>query len=188
MTKRITLCAASAAAGLAALIAVAGTADAAVSPNYARYCASQHPGSFVTTSNLTGEKLCTQRTYRGYGLRHYRINLALACRLTTGSTAYRKYGRGFVQCGTRRASVRPRAHISQRTPNLAGYCRRIYGYATASYSYRLRRWVCSKRTNNGLGLRHYTVNMARACYLSYRTTAVRYIGNDPRYPRCLVRG
>lgn len=187
MTKRITLCAASAAAGLAALIAVAGTANAAVSPNYARYCASQHPGSFVSTSNLTGEKLCTQRTYGGYGLRHYRINLALACRLTTGSTAYRNYGRGFVQCATQASVPNPGPRVAERTPDLTGYCRRLYYGAQASFSYQLRRWVCSQRTYNGLGLRHYTVNMVQACVMSYRTTAVRYIGNDPRYPRCLVR-
>ena len=176
-------------AGVAALAAppVAGTAEAAVSPNYQRYCNTYHRGSFVTVNRITGRRMCTRRTYNGYGLLHRRINLASACRLTTGSTAYRIYGRGFVQCGRRRVINRPIYGVAQRAPNLSGYCRRYHGYASANYSYRLRRWICTQRVNGGYGLRHYTINMARACYVTYRTTAVRYLGGDPRHPRCLVR-
>ncbi len=176
-----------AAGALAAAMGVfsAGSAEAA-QPNYARYCQTQVPGSFVNRFRATGEYICTRRF--NYQLRHYRINLARACQLTTGSASYRNFGRGFVQCG-RRVVKRPYTPRTtrwvQRTPNLRAYCRSRY---PGSFLNRFRatgEYICTRRLN--YQLRHYRISMARACYTSWRTTRVRYLGGNRAYPRCLVR-
>lgn len=182
-------------AGAAAIAAAmglftAGSAEAAVSPNYTRYCQTTHPGSFVNRFRTTGEYICTRRSR--YQLRHYRINLARACQLTTGNTGYRNFGRGFVQCGSRvvkRPSYTPRTprptRWVQRTPNLRTYCSRRH---PGSFLNRLRRtgeYICTRRTR--YQMRHYRISMAQACYISWRTTRVQYLGGNRAYPRCLVR-
>jgi hypothetical protein len=68
-----------------------------VTPNYARYCATFHRGSFANVNRVTREHICTLRTSQ-YRVLHYRINYAGACRLTTGSTRFRRYGPGVVRC------------------------------------------------------------------------------------------
>jgi len=166
----------------------AGAAEAAVSPNYTRYCQTTVPGSFVNRLRTTGEYICTQRTR--HQMRHHRINLARACQLTTGSTSYRKFGRGFVQCGSRvvRTPNRPasrRARWVQRTPNLRAYCNRRH---PGSFVNRLRttgQYICTQRSR--YQMRHYRINMAQACYISWRTTRVQFSGGNRSYPRCLVR-
>ena len=180
------------AAALAAAMGIfsAGSAEAAVSPNYTRYCQVTHPGSFVNRLRTTGAYICTQRSR--YQMRHYRINLARACQLTTGNTRYRNFGRGFVQCGNRRVvspKFTPRTPRAtrwvQRTPNLRAYCTRRY---PGSFLNRLRRtgeYICTQRTR--YQMRHYRISMAQACYISWRTTRVRYLGGNRSYPRCLVR-
>lgn len=182
-----------AAGALAAAMGIfsAGSAEAAVSPNYARYCQSVHPGSFVNRFRATGAYICTKRSR--YQMRHYRINLARACQLTTGNTRYRNFGGGFVKCANRRV-VRPtitpryiprRTRWVQRSPNLRTYCNRRH---PGSFVNRLRRtgeYICTQRSR--YQMRHYRINMAQACYLSWRTTRVKYVGGSRSYPRCLVR-
>lgn len=185
------------AAALAAAFGVfsAGSAEAA-QPNYARYCQTTVPGSFVNRFRTTGEYVCTRRSR--YQLRHYRINLARACQLTTGNTAYRNFGRGFVQCGSRvvRRPYTPRRVVNrpyaprrtawvQRAPNLRAYCRRQHPGTFLNRMRATGEYICTQRSR--YQLRHYRINMARACYISWRTTRVQYLGGNRSYPRCLVR-
>ena len=156
-------------------------------PNYARYCQLTHPGSFVNRMRATGEYICTQRSR--YQLRHYRINLARACQLTNGSTRYRNFGRGFVQCGARRVARQPytprRTAWVQRAPNLRAYCSRQY---PGSFLNRMRttgEYICTQRSR--YQLRHHRINMAQACYASWRTTRYSYLGGNRANPRCQVR-
>ena len=126
-------------------------------------------------------------------MRHYRINRARACQLTTGNTRYRNFGGGFVKCANRRV-VRPtitprypprRTRWVQRSPNLRTYCNRRH---PGSFVNRLRRtgeYICTQRSR--YQMRHYRINMAQACYLSWRTTRFQYLGGSRSYPRCRVR-
>ena len=68
-----------------------------VTPNYRKYCKRKHKGSFVNTLRATKEKICTTRTSQ-YRMVHNRINLAEACRITTGKRTFRRYGPGVVRC------------------------------------------------------------------------------------------
>ncbi len=169
-------------------------------PNYARYCNTVHRGSFVNRMRTTGAYVCTMRSHNGLGLTHYRINLARACQLTNGSTSFRNFGNGFVQCQRRTVvrrpipktpprvtRLRPRpTRIVQRAPNLRTYCNRLHPGSFVNTLRTTGEAICTKRTYNGLGMMHYRINMARACMLSWRTTSFRYVGGR-RNPRCLVR-
>jgi hypothetical protein len=72
-----------------------------VRPNFSRYCGRYHRGSFVNSFRGTGQPICTRRIGR-YQLRHYRINIAEACRLTTGLRAWRRVAVGRYVCLVRR--------------------------------------------------------------------------------------
>ncbi|MHA1536490.1 MAG: hypothetical protein ACTSUD_02955 [Alphaproteobacteria bacterium] len=186
-----------AAGALAAAMGVfsAGSAEA-VQPNYTRYCQTTVPGSFVNRLRTTGAYICTQRSR--FQLRHHRINLARACQLTTGNTRYRNFGRGFVQCGNRvvkrrftprtkfnRPVTSRRASWVQRTPNLRAYCRRQHPGSFVNRFRRTGEYICTQRSR--FQMRHYRINMAQACYLSWRTTRVQYLYGNRSNPRCLVR-
>lgn len=71
----------------------------ATSPNLNAYCSRTYYGSVANFSYQLNSWICTQRTNGGYGLRHYRVNFGLACRMTTGRTSFRFVGdRRRVQC------------------------------------------------------------------------------------------
>ena len=166
-----------------------GSAEAAPrQPNYRSYCARMHPGSFVNRLRTTGEYICTQRSR--YQMRHYRVNLARACRLTTGSYTYRNFGRGYVLCNDRRI-VRPGPRpgprpvgFALRTPNLRAYCARMHPGSFLNRFRATNEYICTRRSR--YQMRHYRINMARACMISYRTTSFRYIGGRGN-PQCVVR-
>lgn len=168
----------------------AGSAEAAPrQPNYGAYCARVHPGSFVNRLNTTGEYICTFRY--NYQLRHYRVNLARACQLTTGNPSYRNFGRGYVLCNERVATYVPRvqprpgpARIVMRSPNIGAYCARMHPGSFVNRFRATGEYICTQRFN--YQLRHYRINMAQACMLSYRTTSFRYVGGRNN-PQCLVR-
>jgi hypothetical protein len=177
----------------ASSLPLSGTAEAAPrQPNYGAYCARMHPGSFVNRLNTTGEYICTQRS--AYQLRHYRVNLAQACQLTTGNPSYRNFGRGYVLCNERRVvtyvprvqpRVQPRpSRIVMRAPNISAYCARMHPGSFVNRFRATGEYICTQRFN--YQLRHYRINMAQACMLSWRTTAFRYVGGVNN-PQCLVR-
>jgi len=184
-----------AAAGLftAASLPFAGTAEAAPrQPNYGAYCARMHPGSFVNRLRTTGEYICTQRSR--LQMRHYRVNLARACQLTTGNPRYRNHGRGYVLCYDRRVvtprprtlprpSPRPRGYV-MRAPNIRAYCARMHPGSFVNRFRATGEYICTQRTR--LQMRHYRINMAQACMLSWRTTSFRYVGGRNN-PQCIVR-
>lgn len=170
----------------AALVAGAGLAAAstsahAVAPNYQKYCATHHPGSFVNRILTTGEPVCTLRTYGGYGLMHYRINYGEACRLTNGSYAYRGTGAG-VDCT---GAANPSGRVLTQN-DYQRYCVRAYGpNAMASFSYPRNAWLCTVRTYGGYGLMHYHANIAAACQVAYGTSRFVRLGDNRSY-MCVV--
>lgn len=165
------------------------TAEAAPrQPNYRAYCARMHPGSFANRLRTTGEYICTQRSR--YQLRHYRVNLARACQLTTGTPRYRNFGRGYVLCNERRVvrrvphtTVRPSGFV-MRAPNLRAYCARRHPGSFVNRFRATGEYICTRRFN--YQLRHYRINMAQACMISWRTASFRYVGGRNN-PQCLVR-
>jgi hypothetical protein len=178
------------AAGLfaASSLPFSATAEAAPrQPNYRAYCARMHPGSFVNRLRTTGEYICTRRF--NYQLRHYRVNLARACQLTTGTPSYRNFGRGYVLCNERRRTYtpRPRPRASgyvMRAPNIRAYCARMHPGSFVNRFRATGEYICTRRFN--YQLRHYRINMAQACMLSWRTTSYRYVGGRNN-PQCIVR-
>jgi len=172
-----------------------GSAEAAPrQPNYRTYCARMHPGSFVNRLRTTGQYICTQRSR--YQMRHYRVNLARACQLTTGNHTYRNFGRGYVLCNDRRVvrpgprpgvrpGVRPRpAGFVMRVPNLRAYCARMHPGSFLNRFRTTNEYICTQRSR--YQMRHYRINIARACMISYRTTSFRYVGGRGN-PQCVVR-
>jgi len=182
---------AAAAVGLFAASSVpfSGEAEAAPrQPNYRAYCARVHPGSTVNRLRTTGEYICTRRF--NYQLRHYRVNLARACQLTTGSPRYRNHGRGYVLCNGRRivrriprSYPRPSGYV-MRAPNIRAYCARIHPGSFVNRFRATGEYICTRRFN--YQQRHYRINMARACMLSWRTTRFRYVGGRNN-PQCVIR-
>jgi hypothetical protein len=172
-----------------------GQAEAAPrQPNYRAYCARAYPGSSANRLRTTGEYICTRRSR--LQMRHYRVNLAQACQLTTGNPTYRNFGRGYVLCNERRvATPNPRlnprpaagprsAGGAFRAPNLRAYCARQH---PGSFLNRLRttgEYICTQRTR--LQMRHYRINLARACMLTWRTPSFRYVGSRGN-PQCIIR-
>jgi hypothetical protein len=180
-----------AAAGLFAASSVpfSGTAEAAPrQPNYRAYCARMHPGSTVNRLRTTGEYICTRRF--NYQLRHYRVNLARACQLTTGNPSYRNHGRGYVLCNGRPVVRRVPSRIPRpsgfvmRAPNIRAYCARMHPGSFVNRFRATGEYICTRRFN--YQLRHYRINMAQACMLSWRTTSFRYVGGRNN-PQCIVR-
>lgn len=183
------------AAGLFAVssLSASGTAEAAPrQPNYGAYCARMHPGSSVNRLNTTGEYICTQRSR--LQMRHYRVNLAQACQLTTGTPSYRNFGRGYVLCNERRIvtpsprtlprpAPRPSGFV-MRAPNIGAYCARMHPGSVVNRFRATGEYICTLRSR--LQMRHYRINMAQACMLSWRTTSFRYVGGANN-PQCLVR-
>jgi hypothetical protein len=171
---------------LAALaLAVGGTAFAgsahAVAPDYQKYCSQQHPGSFVTRNRATNEAMCTLRS--AYSLVHYRINIAYACQLTTGSAAARSTGGGNFDCvggsttTARNGQVMHQGHYQR-------YCNGAGG-GQASFSYQLNDWVCSLKTAWNR-LEHRRVNYGQACYANFGSSSPRAVGGDRRHVMCVV--
>jgi hypothetical protein len=153
-------------ASLAALAAAAVTPAEAAAPNYQHYCAKRFPGSFVSRHNATGELLCTVRST--YSLMHYRLNYAEACNMQYGSPNFRRFGPGNVDCTGRTAAGPGRQRVLS-FGDMNNYCARAFRNASANYSEPYGRWVCTVRTNNGLGLMHYTANLAQACQVNAGT-------------------
>ncbi|HUT47833.1 MAG TPA: hypothetical protein VM325_00705 [Alphaproteobacteria bacterium] len=183
------------AAGLfaASSLPFSATAEAAPrQPNYSAYCARNHRGSFANRLRTTGEYICTQRSR--LQLRHYRVNLALACQLTTGTPSFRNFGRGYVLCNERRfvqpvprSVLRPRPRPSgfvMRSPNLGAYCARLHPGSTVNRLRTTGEYICTQRSR--FQLRHYRINMAQACMISWRTASFRYVGGRNN-PQCVVR-
>jgi len=183
------------AAGLFAVssLPLSGAAEAAPrQPNYGAYCARRHPGSFVNRLRTTGEYICTQRSR--LQMRHYRVNLALACQLTTGTPGYRNLGRGYVLCNERRVvspgprpGLRPQPGLGgfvMRAPNVGAYCARMHPGSFVSRFRATGEPICTRRFN--YQLRHYRINFAQACMITWRTTNFRFVGGRNN-PQCLVR-
>ena len=168
--------------GIAAYFGVASSAEAATSPNYARYCQTHHRGSFVNSNRVTREPLCTRRTQ--YSMMHYRVNIAEACRLTNGSRAFRRMGPGRYLCLGQATRTPPRA-VAGRTPDYARYCRTYHRGAMVSYTRGTREPLCTLRTGQ-YQQRHYRIRVAEACRLTTGSRAFRRVAVG-RYV-CLGRG
>lgn len=182
---------AAAAVGLFAASSVpfSGEAEAAPrQPNYGAYCARVHPGSVANRLRTTGEHICTMRSR--YQLRHYRVNLARACQLTTGNPSYRNHGRGYVLCNGRPVVTRVPSRVPRpsgyvmRAPNIRAYCARVHPGSVVNRFRATGEYICTRRFN--YQQRHYRINMAQACMLSWRTTSFRYVGGRNN-PQCVIR-
>ena len=165
-------------------------------PNYKLYCSRVLRGSFVSRLNTTGEYVCTLRSRLQQ--RYYKVNYAQACQMTTGSPRFRNHGRGYVLCTGRgvvrnprtfpkpRPTVRPNPRPTRtqlRAPNLRAYCARNHRGSILNRLRTTGQYICTIRTR--LQMRHYRINIVRACYTQFRTTRVRYLGRNN--PRCVVR-
>ncbi len=175
-----------AAMGLPALLVPAAPADAQnVRPNYAKYCRTYYPGSIVNRFRGSNEPICTRIIGR-YTRYHYRINIGEACRLTTGSRAFRRVGAGRYVClGRRRGISRPtlRGRLDG-PPNYAKYCRTYYPGSIVNYMRLTREPLCT-RILGPLQRMHYRINIAQACRLT--TGSPRYVRVASGQYRCFRR-
>jgi hypothetical protein len=71
-----------------------------------------------------------------------------------------------------------------RAPNIRAYCARIHPGSFVNRFRATGEYICTRRFN--YQLRHYRINMARACMLSWRTTSYRYVGGRNN-PQCVIR-
>ena len=164
--------------GLVAVLLVTGgsaaftasTAEAAVSPNYNKYCQKYHRGSFVNSMRSNGAPLCTLRTQNS--MTHYRININTACRLAGGTGAYNRVAFGRYQCTTRRVVRNNRNFNKSRNarfrgtvqPNVSGYCQRYHRGSFANYFRATGAPACTLKIH--YSMKHYRVNLNTACRLA----------------------
>jgi len=107
---------------------------------------------------------------------------------------HRNFGRGYVLCNERRIVTprprilpRPRPRPSgyvMRAPNIRAYCARMHPGSFVNRFRATGEYICTQRTR--LQMRHYRINMAQACMLSWRTTSFRYVGGRNN-PQCIIR-
>lgn len=166
---------------------------AVVAPDLNSYCRRAYRGGRASFSYKLNSWICTVGSHGGWGLTHYRVNMASACQMTRGTTQYRYYGdRRVVRCITR--NIRPpkttpnwtRAAVRRQptAPDLNRYCRTKFRGGQANFSYPLNGWLCTVRSHGGRGLTHYRVNMAEACQMTRGTYKFRYYG-DRRNVKCV---
>lgn len=171
--------------GLAAAPVAVNTASAVIvgSPNMQQYCNRYHAPSRAVWVYQRNRWECAKFTSR-FSRLYYRINYALACRTTHGTTRYRAFG-ARVLCD-RRGYTRPGGYNTGRlvSPNLRSYCIRRFRTTRVNFHYGRNRYVCTVR--RGYSQTHYIINMRSACYDTRRTTRVTYIGGSPRHPRCVI--
>jgi hypothetical protein len=172
-------------AGIAAAPVAVNTASAALvgSPSMQRYCNRYHAPSRAIWVHQRRRWECAKITGR-FSRLYYRINYALACRLSHNTNRYRTFG-ASVRCervafrnggGTRAGRL--------VSPNLRSFCLRSYRTGLVNFHYGRNRYVCTVR--RGYSQRHYIINMRSACYFTRRTSRVTYLGGSPRHPRCII--
>ena len=172
-------------AGIAAAPIAVNTASAVIvgSPNMQQYCSRYHAPSRAVWVYQRNRWECAKITGR-FSRLYYRINYALACRTTHGTSRYRAFG-SRVLCD-RVGYTRPGGFNTGRlvSPNLRSFCLRSYRTTRVNFHYGRNRYVCTVR--RGYSQVHYIINMRSACYFTRRTTRVTYIGGSPRHPRCVI--
>jgi len=158
-------------------------ASAAVvgSPNFQHYCNSRHPVSRAVWVYQRNRWECAKITSR-FSRLYYRINYALACRLSHGTYRYRAFGNRVV-CHRGGTAIRPRTRRLV-SPDLRAYCARNFRTTLVNFHLGRQRYVCTQRSR--FALRHYIINMRAACYTTRGTTRVTYLGRSPRAPRCII--
>lgn len=159
------------------LLAVSAPASAQarlVPPDYARYCNTYYRPSFVNRLRATNEPICTRRVGR-YAMYHYRIPIAEACRLTTGSRAFRRVGPGVYRCVvalSRPAPGRRTAIIARgRPPDYRRYCARFFP-GTFPVRQRVTRLPLCARIISRYQRLYYRINIRAACRLTTGSTRV----------------
>lgn len=174
-------------AGLSAAPVAVNSASAVIvgSPNFQQYCNRTHRPSRAVWVFQRNRWECAKITGR-FSRLYYRINYALACRITHGTYRFRAYGQRVLCDRPGNVTVRPGGRRTGRlvSPNLRAYCLRYFRTREVNFHYRRNRFVCTQRGN--YTLRHFIINMRAACSYTRRTSRVTYIGRDPRQPRCVI--
>jgi hypothetical protein len=154
------------------------TAEAAQAPNYQKYCSTYHKGSFPNSFRATGEPICTKRTSR-LSMMHYRVNVGEACRLTTGSRAFRRTGRGKYLCLGKGGA--PRVTFPDVAPNYRKYCQTYHRGSFVNTLRATQEKICTTRTSQ-YRMVHNRINLAEACRLTTGKRTFRRYG--PGKVRC----
>jgi hypothetical protein len=187
MTARPFRAAAALRFGLFAASALAAASAQAAPPDVTRYCQTHlHPGVPTSYSTQDGRTPMFCLNSKGQaGAEGWRgsltpVDLALACRLTSGSDDF-GYVDGFkIECGKNPRPLvarGPGVRILQPA-DLTKYCVHWYGPgARGQYSATLKRTVCT----GGAAPLPATVNFALACNMIYKTNKVRYVDGRDRY-------
>ena len=169
-------------AGLAAGPVAINTASAALvgSPNMQKYCNRYHFPSRALFVYQRNRWECVKYTGRLSRL-YYRVNYALACRLSHNTSSYRIFG-ASVRC--ERRGFQPTRTGRLISPDLRRYCWRAFQTGQYAFHRGRNRYVCVKRRHYSQA--YYFINMRAACYYTRNTTRVTYLGRSPRHPRCII--
>ena len=151
-------------------IGSATQAEAAVSPAFGKYCQKYHRGSFVNSYRANGAPICTLKNH--YSMRHFRINIATACRMAGGTGRYSQVAYGRFSCVTRTANRTNRRVGRWVAPNIRGYCQRYHRGSFVNHMRANGSPICTLRASHSL--MHYRVNLNTACRLA---------GGNGRYQR-----
>ena len=148
---------------LLGLVAAAAPARAAEkTADLAKFCKARHGNqAFPNVDRRDNGILCTVRTNRGRGLRHYKISAADICTDLYKTARFRRAGKRLICITT---GGKKTAKRTAKTIDLKKFCKSNYG--PKAFVTRRRtdnRPMCTVRTSGGLGLRYHVIDLAGLC-------------------------
>ena len=155
----------------AALLPVPAVAQQDTDADFSRYCATKYPNS--THQRIGLAHYCRQPGQTG-GATQHNINLAEACRMTTGSDSYRRVGSRILCQPKIEATDSDPGERTLSAADFQAYCRS--GFPNSTYEKRAESWgvvhYCRRPGSTG-GFTLQNVDLAKACRLAHAVSGYR---------------